>query len=87
MTKIKIGNKKSGSYIDYMKHNPAETFEISACGVKTSKAVYVAAIMTNDGYTLTDFDIRTVDIGKKEPLAVLKIVLRANNGNREYKIR
>ena len=79
--KIKIGAKKSGSYIDYMKNNPSQIFEILARGRNTSKAIYIAAIMKELGYLVSDFDINTIDMGKKEPLAVLKIVLRARDGN------
>lgn len=80
---VKIGTKKAGSYIDFIKHNPCELLEILSKGFNNSKAVYIAAVMTIEGYILTDFDIRTEDIGKREPLAVLKIVMRANNGGKD----
>ena len=38
-------------------------------------------MIADKGYKINDFDIWTEDIGKKEPLAVLKIVLRANDGS------
>ncbi len=78
---IKIGSKKSGSYIDFMKHNSAYIFELLARGSNTSKAIYISAVMKELGYNIIDFNISTMDIGKKEPLAVLKIILRAENGN------
>lgn len=77
---VKIGHKKAGSYIDFVKHNPSDLFEILSKGSNNSKAVYIAAVMGEEGYVITDFDICTEDIGKKEPLAVLKIVMRANDG-------
>lgn len=78
---IKIGSKKAGSYIDFMRHNLSARFEILSKGSHNSKAVYVAAVMIDNGYDITEFNITTEDIGKKEPLAVLKIVMRANNGS------
>lgn len=78
---VKIGSKKAGSYIDFIKHNPSGTFEILSKGSNNAKAVYVAAVIADKGYKINDFDIWTEDIGKKEPLAVLKIVLRANDGS------
>lgn len=79
---VKIGTKKAGSYIDFIKHNPSELLEILSKGFNNSKAVYIAAVMCEEGYKVTDVDIGTEDIGKKEPLAVLKIEMRANNGNK-----
>lgn len=79
---VKIGTKKAGSYIDFIKHNPSELLEILSKGFNNSKAVYIAAVMGEEGYKVTDVDIGTEDIGKKEPLAVLKIEMRANNGNK-----
>lgn len=79
---VKIGNKKAGSYIDFIKHNPCEILEILSKGFNNSKAVYVAAVMGEEGYKITDFNICTENIGKREPLAVLKIVMRANNGSK-----
>lgn len=78
---VKIGSKKAGSYIDYIKHNRSELLEILSKGFNNSKAVYVAAVIGEHGYRITGFDIGTEDIGKKEPLAVLKIKMRANNGS------
>ena len=78
---IKIGCKKAGSYIDFMRHNLSVKFEILSKGSYNSKAVYVAAVMIEKGYDITEFNITTEDIGKREPLAVLKIVMRANNGS------
>jgi hypothetical protein len=80
---IKIGSKKAGSYIDFIKYNPSETFEILSKGSNNSKAVYVAAVMVEKGYGIIDFNIDPEDIGKKEPLAVLKIVMRANDGSKD----
>lgn len=80
---IKIGAKKAGSYIDFIKHNPTELLEILSKGFNNSKAVYVAAVMGEGDYKITDFNICTEDIGKREPLAVLKIVMRANNGGKD----
>lgn len=77
---VKIGTKKAGSYIDFIKHNPSEVLEILSKGFNNSKAVYVAAVMGEEGYRIMDFDICAEDIGKREPLAVLKIVMRASNG-------
>lgn len=79
---VKIGAKKAGSYIDFIKHNPCELLEILSKGFNNSKAVYVAAVMGEQGYKITDFNICTEDVGKREPLAVLKIVMRANNGSK-----
>jgi len=79
---VKIGTKKAGSYIDFIKHNPTELLEILSKGFNNSKAVYVAAVMSEEDYRITDFYIGTEDIGKREPLAVLKIVMRANNGSK-----
>lgn len=78
---IKIGNKRAGSYIDYIRHNPAEKIEILSRGSFNSKSVYVAGVVCDFGYEVIDFNIGLEDIGKKEPLAVLNIVLRANNGS------
>ena len=78
---VKIGSKKAGSYIDFIKHNPCELLEILSKGFNNSKAVYVAAVMGEENYKITDFNICTEDIGKREPLAVLKIEMRANNGS------
>jgi DNA-binding protein len=72
---IKIGEKKSGSYIDFMKHNPADEFVVLARGAKTSKAIYIVAVMLEKGYDMGDVEVSSMDIGKKEPLAVLKICL------------
>jgi hypothetical protein len=80
---VKIGHKKAGSYIDFIKHNPSDLLEILSKGSNNSKAVYVAAVMGEDGYGITDFDIWAEDIGNKEPLAVLKIVMRANDGSED----
>lgn len=80
---IKIGYKKAGSYIDFIKHNPADILEIISKGSNNSKAVYVAAVMGESSYKLKDFDICTEDIGKREPLAVLKIMMRANDGSKD----
>lgn len=83
---IKIGDKKSGSYIDYIKHNPSNTIKILARGSNTSKAVYIASIMKQTGYTLTKFAIETMDTGKQEPLAVLNITMKAKNDKKnKYK--
>ena len=79
---VKIGTKKAGSYVDFIKHNPCELLEILSKGFNNSKAVYVAAVMGEENYKITDFNICTEDIGKREPLAVLKIVLRAYNGSK-----
>ncbi|MEN6379139.1 MAG: hypothetical protein ABFD15_06130 [Methanofastidiosum sp.] len=57
--------------------------EILSKGTNNSKAVYVAAVMGEEEYGITDFDIWAEDIGNKEPLAVLKIVMRANNGSED----
>jgi DNA-binding protein len=76
---IKVGNKKSGSYIDYLKHNPSNMIQILARGSNTSKAVYIASVMKDTGYTITKFAIETMDTGKKEPLAVLNITMKAKN--------
>lgn len=81
---VKIGSKKAGSYIDFIKHNPSELLEILSKGFNNAKAVYVAAVITEYGYKVTNVDIGTENIGKKEPLAVLEIEMRANNG---YKVK
>jgi hypothetical protein len=80
---VKIGHKKAGSYIDFIKHNPSDLLEILSKGSNNSKAVYVAAVMGEEGYGITDFDICAEDFGNKEPLAVLKIVMRANDGSED----
>jgi DNA-binding protein len=82
---IKVGNKKSGSYIDYMKHNPSEVIHILARGSNTSKAVYIAAVMKEKGYNITNFEIESTNIGKTEPLAVLNITMKANYENQSNK--
>ncbi|WP_048190771.1 hypothetical protein [Methanobacterium sp. SMA-27] len=76
---IKVGNKKSGSYIDYIKHNPSNMIQILARGSNTSKAIYIASIMKENGYCITNFEIESTHIGYKEPLAVLNITMNANN--------
>jgi DNA-binding protein len=78
MKQVNIGLKKSGTYIDYINHNPREEFKIQARGNNTSKAVYVAVVI-QDTYEITDFKIEKMDIGHKEPLAVLNIHLRLKN--------
>lgn len=80
---VKIRHKKAGSYIDFIKHNHSDLLEILSKGSNNSKAVYIAAVMGEEGYGITDFDICAEDIGKKEPLAVLKIVMRANDGSED----
>lgn len=81
MKQVNIGLKKSGSYIDYIKHNPRQEFKIEARGNNTAKAVYVAAVI-QDYYEIIDFKIEKMDIGKEEPLAVLNIHLRAKNADK-----
>lgn len=76
---IKVGNKKSGSYIDYIKHNPSNIIQILARGSNTSKAIYIASIMKDTGYTITNFEIESTNIGYKEPLAVLNITMKAKH--------
>lgn len=70
---IKVGMKKSASYIDYIKNNPAKKLVILARGSLTSKAVYVAGVIKNTGYTIENVDIETLDLGKKEPLVTLRV--------------
>lgn len=79
---IKIGNKKSGSYIDYIKHNPSNTIKILARGSNTSKAIYIASIVKKNGYEITNFEIESSNIGFKEPLAVLNITMKAKHENK-----
>lgn len=63
-----------------MKHHPSQEYQILARGSHTSKAIYISAIMQDQDYNITDFNIKTIQTGKKEPLAVLKIILRAKDG-------
>lgn len=81
---IKIGNKPAGSYIDFIKHNPSDMFVILSRGSFNSKAVYVASVIADINYEVSGFDIGLEDVGNKEPLAVLKIVLRANDGSKDF---
>lgn len=75
--KIKVGSKKAGSYIDFMNNNPSDEFEVLARGSHTAKAVYVSAVMKQNGYDIVNVDIEAIDVGQEEPLAVLSILMKA----------
>lgn len=76
---VKVGSKKVGSYIDFIKHNPVDKLEIMARGLNASKAVYISGVMKSLGYKLINVEIDAVDMGKKEPLAVINILMRAED--------
>lgn len=76
---IKVGQKKAGSYIDYIKNHPVHEMQILARGGNTSKAVYISSVIQDLGYEISDFNIENVDKGLKEPLAVLMITMRAKH--------